>query len=332
MRCVLWQEKNLINQRNEFYIITNGKETEKNYFEALKSKKSPYDVKVKFENADPLGLVEYAKGFLNDSNQVWIVFDVDYTHKDGRLIPAINKAEKEGIKYAFSNLAFEVWLISHFEKCERELNADGHKQILDRYLSIGGVNVAEAVTAWVNGIAKEFYKKHQSVELQFGLHATSVKKHLQYIKNVDKRIKIIWEDCGAFPYNYSPAAVADFAETEEFTETITTLRGENERFGAVLKGMTTLYWDVFTHVDESFVLGRSSEESINALYEDRRPAWKYIQAEWIKNAEYMRKTVTSIRKTTNGAADMQLLLEYGAFEKEIFFSGRSLREYVMEPR
>lgn len=129
------RRKNLINQRNEFYIITNGKETEKNYFEALKSKKSPYDVKVKFENADPLGLVEYAKRFLNDSNQVWIVFDVDYTHKDGRLIPAINKAEKEGIKYAFSNLAFEVWLISHFEKCERELNADGHKQILDRYLS-----------------------------------------------------------------------------------------------------------------------------------------------------------------------------------------------------
>ncbi len=218
--------------------------------------------------------------------------------------------------------AFADTVVDYYEKNVLPTGADGiyFQSFTELFTdNIGGVNIAEAVTAWVNGIAKEFYKKHQSVELQFGLHATSVKKHLQYIKNVDKRIKIIWEDCGAFPYNYSPAAVADFAETEEFTETITTLLGENERFGAVLKGMTTLYWDVFTHVDESFVLGRSSEESINALYEDRRPAWKYIQAEWIKNAEYMRKTVASIRKTTNGAADMQLLLEYGAFEKEIFF-------------
>lgn len=129
------RRKSSIKQRNEFYIITNGKETEKNYFEALKSKKSPYDVKIKFANADPLGLVEYAKGFLNDSNQVWIVFDIDSTHKDGRLFPALKKAEENGIKCAFSNLAFEVWLISHFEKCERPLGATEHKKILDKYLS-----------------------------------------------------------------------------------------------------------------------------------------------------------------------------------------------------
>lgn len=129
------RRKNLINQRNKFYIITNGKETEYNYFTALKSKKSTYDVSVLFDNADPLGLVEYAQRFINESNQVWVVFDVDYTHKDGRLIPALKMAEETGVKYAFSNLAFEVWLISHFDKCENKLNVDAHKRLLDKYLS-----------------------------------------------------------------------------------------------------------------------------------------------------------------------------------------------------
>ena len=126
---------NLINQRTKFYIITNGKETEYNYFSALKSKKSTYDVSISFTNADPIGLVKHAQRFVAESNQVWIVFDVDCTHKDGRLVPAIKMAEEIGVKYAFSNLAFEVWLISHFEKCEKELNTEGHKRILNKYLA-----------------------------------------------------------------------------------------------------------------------------------------------------------------------------------------------------
>ena len=69
--------------RNVFYIITNGKETECNYFTLLKAKKSPYDVKILFDNADPVGLVETARKHLNESNQVWIVFDVDNTYEEG---------------------------------------------------------------------------------------------------------------------------------------------------------------------------------------------------------------------------------------------------------
>lgn len=122
-------------ERDKFYIITNGKRTEYNYFSLLKSKKSIYDVKVEFANSDPYGLVEYASRLVPESNQVWVVFDVDNSHKDGRLVQAIKLAESNGIKYAFSNLAFEVWLIDHFQKCDQRLDTDGHKRILDKYLS-----------------------------------------------------------------------------------------------------------------------------------------------------------------------------------------------------
>ena len=47
--------------------------------------------------------------------------------------------------------------------------------------------------------------------------------------NVDKRIKIVWEDCGAFPYNYSPALINDYEQTVDFTEKTTRLRGEQAK-------------------------------------------------------------------------------------------------------
>ena len=122
-------------ERDKFYIITNGKRTEYNYFTLLKSKKSIFDVKVEFTNSDPQGLVEYARQYVPDANQVWVVFDVDNSYKEGRLETAIRLAEKSNVKTAFSNLAFEVWLINHFQKCDKYLDIDGHKCSLDNYLS-----------------------------------------------------------------------------------------------------------------------------------------------------------------------------------------------------
>ncbi len=129
--------------RNKFYILTNGEQTEKNYFELLKSKHSIYEVKVEFVNADPLGLVEYAIRNFKDANQVWCVFDVDNSHKDNRFVPALKKAEDNGIKIAYSNMAFEVWLISHFERCEKELQTKDYSTVLNKYFKDKGVTYSK---------------------------------------------------------------------------------------------------------------------------------------------------------------------------------------------
>lgn len=129
------RENNKRQERNKFYIVTNGKETEYNYFTLLKSKKSIFDVKVEFTNSDPQGLVEHARGYVKEANQVWVVFDVDNSYVEGRLEEAIRLARNFGVRYAFSNLAFEVWLINHFEQCSNQLNTADHKRILDEYLN-----------------------------------------------------------------------------------------------------------------------------------------------------------------------------------------------------
>lgn len=115
-------QKNL-KERKSFYILTNGKETEKNYFDLVKSKKSIYDVKVEFHNDDPAGLVKIGAQLLKSgANQVWCVFDIDNTFEEGSLIASLKLSSETGVNIVFSNVAFEVWLLSHYEKVENPMN------------------------------------------------------------------------------------------------------------------------------------------------------------------------------------------------------------------
>ena len=100
--------------RNEFLIVTNGKRSEKDYFETLRSKiKSIYIIKVKFINGDPEAVVEFAVKEKSETNRVWCVFDKDEFSNDS-IYHAIANARRNSVGVAFSNIAFEVWLIDHF--------------------------------------------------------------------------------------------------------------------------------------------------------------------------------------------------------------------------
>ena len=126
--------------RDEFLILTNGKRTEKNYFEAVRSNyKSIFKISVKFMNDDPVALVDHAIGMKNARNRVWCVFDKDEFPTDS-VEPAIKTAKENGIGIAFSNIAFEVWLIDHFEKCYTEKTAEKLIADFDRILRAKGYN------------------------------------------------------------------------------------------------------------------------------------------------------------------------------------------------
>lgn len=141
------RKSNIRQTRDKFIILTNGEQSETNYFNLLKSRKSIYDIEVKFVNADPIGLVDNAEKLLPSANQIWCVFDIDYTYKDKRLLPALNKAKKIGVKIAYSNMAFEVWLISHFQQCEKHLETKDHAEILTKLLKQEGYNLTTGLYA-----------------------------------------------------------------------------------------------------------------------------------------------------------------------------------------
>ena len=107
---------------DKFYIYTNGKESEINYLKLLKQKHSIYDVKIIYENSDPLRLVQRAIKDNNQNSKVWCVFDVDNSLKDGRLKKALVLAKENNIQLAVSNISFEVWLLSHYKVARKQMD------------------------------------------------------------------------------------------------------------------------------------------------------------------------------------------------------------------
>lgn len=125
--------------RDEFLILTNGKRTETNYFESLKSYKSVFKVQVKFLNDDPKSLVKHAISEKNDSNHVWCVFDKDQ-FPSASIYEALDLAKQSDIHVAFSNIAFEVWLVNHFCQCYAEKSVSELMKELNSHLKIIGHN------------------------------------------------------------------------------------------------------------------------------------------------------------------------------------------------
>ncbi len=183
--------------------------------------------------------------------------------------------------------------------------------------NIDGVPIAATVVKWVNRISERLFESYPDLELQFGLHATSVRSHLDEIAGTDPRIRIVWEDCGAFPYDYSPEAVDDFDETVEFNRAICALRGADEKFGAVLKGITKLDWTRFEHQPGRFVMGECDRRFIEQRSALKEKVWRNLQSYWLENSEYAQKMIAQIAANTSASA-VQMLVEDGCFENGIY--------------
>lgn len=185
--------------------------------------------------------------------------------------------------------------------------------------NIGGVVIAEAAAKFVNYTAALFYDKYLEMEIQFGIHATSVKNRLDFIKTVDPRIRIVWENCGSFPFSYIPKDVEDFEKTKSFVRTAARLRGADDRFGVVTKGLVKLDWSQFEHLEGAHYLGVSSKFVKENRAERKKRIWRYIQAYWLTYADKAYEIVKEIYCLKNGDVCISALVEDGMFEENIMY-------------
>lgn len=95
-------------------IICEGKNTEPSYFNQFRL--SSATIKSIGEGYNTISLVNRANQLANDQqyDQVWCVFDKD-DFADADFNEAIQIAEAQGFKVAYSNQAFEYWLILHLD-------------------------------------------------------------------------------------------------------------------------------------------------------------------------------------------------------------------------
>jgi len=120
--------------RKKFLIICEGEKTEVNYFKAFTVPKK-IEVRVKGEGKNSLSLVEKAIKMIDnlkkdDSfDQIWCVFDKDNCSKE-QFNQAEGLAKQKNIKIAYSNEAFEIWFILHFQYLDIATSRSKYPKIL----------------------------------------------------------------------------------------------------------------------------------------------------------------------------------------------------------
>jgi len=213
----------------------------------------------------------------------------------------------------------------YLEKYENEYAATGCDGIYFQSFTelkedaVGGIVIAEAVTEFVNTTSSLFFKKYPDIQIQFGLHATSVKEKLEYIEKVDKRVTIVWEDAGAFPFSYLPDDLETFEDTKNLSVKIANLRGTDDLFGVVTKGFTKLDWGAFNHLEGPVSIGASSKAVRENRVIRKRKTWKYFQAYWLKNGYKAYDMIKAMQKAKEGNLLITALVEDGMFEENLMF-------------
>jgi hypothetical protein len=102
--------------KERFLIVCEGSKTEPNYFSSFRVSRDVVEVHGLGE--DPSTLVRSAQDLKNkdgdDYDQIWCVFDRDSWPLEN-FNNAISSATSQGFGVAYSNEAFELWYILHFE-------------------------------------------------------------------------------------------------------------------------------------------------------------------------------------------------------------------------
>ena len=101
--------------RERFLIVCEGERTEPNYFECFRVPKSVIDIDVRGCGYNTVSLVKKAIDLQSQESydQVWCVFDRD-SFPAQKFNEALSLAKRNNIKIAYSNEAFEIWYLLHF--------------------------------------------------------------------------------------------------------------------------------------------------------------------------------------------------------------------------
>ncbi len=123
--------------RETFLIVCEGAKTEPAYFKAFRVAATVEEFNVVGLGDNTLSLVERAVKLKSerDYDQVWCVFDRD-SFPPERFNAALALAEREDMKVAYSNEAFELWYLLHFNYHDTAMSRTQYEDKLSALLGI----------------------------------------------------------------------------------------------------------------------------------------------------------------------------------------------------
>jgi len=142
-RLVRKEQSRAIGSRKErvyFLIICEGEKTEPNYFKALqkdlpKGTLVVADMTIQGTGKNTESLInftlKYSKKLNRKFDRVWAVFDRD-SFTEAQFNNAIIRAEANEINCAWSNEAFELWFLLHFQFVNNAMSRGDYKTFLER--------------------------------------------------------------------------------------------------------------------------------------------------------------------------------------------------------
>jgi len=113
--------------KNRFLIVCEGEKTEPNYFRRFRVPREVVEIRIHGTGYNTMSLVTEALqlreklGYTGEDDQVWCVFDRDNFRKQ-QFNDAIQMAQSSRLKVAYSNEAFELWYLLHFDYCDTALH------------------------------------------------------------------------------------------------------------------------------------------------------------------------------------------------------------------
>lgn len=119
--------------RTRFLIVCEGEKTERNYFRRFRVPGKIIDVKGIGFNTISLVKEALKLRAKAEYDRVWCVFDRD-SFPAQNFNAALDLAASKGIEVAYSNEAFELWYLLHFDYHQAGISRKAYIDILERKL------------------------------------------------------------------------------------------------------------------------------------------------------------------------------------------------------
>lgn len=140
------RKKDIRNKRKYYLIVCEGEATEPNYFDGLKQDLpkgilTAYQIDIAGTGRNTQSLVDealrlqsaYEKHTTRKIDRLWVVFDRDsFSAQDFN--GAIQRCHSSEVSCAWSNEAFELWYLLHFQYYENAMSRIVYKEMIENHL------------------------------------------------------------------------------------------------------------------------------------------------------------------------------------------------------
>ncbi len=193
-----------------------------------------------------------------------------------------------------------------------------------------GKSEGQLFVDWVTPIITDLRRINPRLRIYAGVHYLPDMPRddgWRALAALDPAVNIMWEDLGAFPFSYSPGSAAGFDEGLARVRSLVGLRGANENFGFVVKGLANGLFGS----DKPAPIGVTAADAIEAMVPSRLGPWRGVEAGWRRNYARYLTTMRLCADAHAANSAVVALVENGLWEARQWLPVAMMAEGLWNP-